>query len=87
MDRKLFEEELEREGYTVRESGMQPGEPKGQHEHDFDARLLVLDGEITIAWGDVLRTYRAGDSYSLPAGTSHDEIVGPNGVRYVVGRR
>lgn len=88
MERKLFEQELGREGYEISESGMQPG-PRSQelHTHEFDARILVLDGEITITREDGPTIYKPGDSYSVPAGTRHNESVGADGAKYVVGKR
>tara|TARA_R110002096_G_scaffold258166_2_gene451768 strand:- start:1614 stop:1877 length:264 start_codon:yes stop_codon:yes gene_type:complete len=87
MNRSEFEAELKRDGYEVKESELGPMEPKPQHTHDFDARVFVLDGEITIVTGDKSTTYRKGDDYSLAAGTMHTEVVGPGSVKYVAGRR
>jgi quercetin dioxygenase-like cupin family protein len=47
----------------------------------------VLDGEITITRGGKAQTFRAGDSCEVPAGTVHAEQIGPEGVRYLAGRR
>ena len=57
------------------------------HSHDFDAQVLVLDGEITIQRDGKAQTFRAGDSCEVPAGTVHAEQIGPQGVRYLAGRR
>ena len=35
----------------------------------------VLDGEITFTIGGQTRTYRPGDSYSIPAGIEHGAII------------
>ena len=87
MDRSEFEAELKREGYEVKEAGLEPMEAKPQHTHDFDAKILVLDGEITILTGEQSTTYRKGDIYSLAAGTMHTEVVGPRSVKYLAGIR
>ena len=58
-----------------------------EHAHEFDARLLVLEGEITIACEDEERTYRTGDTFAMAAGRRHAEHSGPEGVRYLAGRR
>lgn len=50
MDRKEFEAELQAEGYretTMRD--MPANHENPEHAHPFDARLLILDGEMTIA--------------------------------------
>ncbi|MEQ9122203.1 MAG: cupin domain-containing protein, partial [Alphaproteobacteria bacterium] len=72
---------------SVKEAAMEAGPPKAMHTHDFDARVLVLDGEITNDREDGATTYRAGDAYSVPAATPHTETVGPSGVSYLAGRR
>ena len=46
MDRTAFEAELQRDGYQVVTNTMQPGAINPEHAHDFDARLLVVAGEM-----------------------------------------
>ena len=48
MDRTVFEAELQRDGYQVVVNTMQPGAINPEHAHDFDARLMVVAGEMTI---------------------------------------
>jgi len=48
MERTEFEAELQRDGYQVVQNTMQPGAINPEHAHDFDARLLVVAGEMTI---------------------------------------
>ena len=57
------------------------------HTHEFDAQLLILGGEMTILRDGVAHTYRQGDTCEMPAGTVHEERVGPEGVRYLAARR
>jgi quercetin dioxygenase-like cupin family protein len=87
MTRAQFEAELLREGYEVREGEIKPNVHREAHAHEFDARLFVLDGSITLAFGTDRTTYGPGDSCSVPAGTSHEEHTEADGVRYVSGRR
>jgi quercetin dioxygenase-like cupin family protein len=54
---------------------------------EFDARLLVLEGEMTITRGDDERPYGAGDNFEMSAGCCHAERCGPEGARYLAGRR
>ena len=87
MTRAEFEAELLREGYEIREGEIEPNEHRAAHAHAYDARVLVLDGSITLVFGRDRITYRRGDSCSVPAGTMHEEHTEADGVRYVSGRR
>ena len=87
MTRAQFEADLLREGYEVREGDIKPNVHREAHAHEFDARLFVLDGSITLVFGKDRVTYGPGDSCSVPAGTSHEEHTEGDGVRYVSGRR
>jgi quercetin dioxygenase-like cupin family protein len=87
MNRAEFEADLRREGYEVREGGIDPNTHRQAHAHDFDARVMVLEGSITLVFGDKRCVYAPGDSCSVPAGTMHEEHTEAEGVRYVSGRR
>lgn len=88
MEAAQFKAQLEREGYQeISTAEMRPSETRPAHAHDFDVAALVLDGEITLTCGDVTKTYRTGDSFTMEAGLPHAEAVGPDGFRYMVGRR
>jgi hypothetical protein len=64
---------LWREGYESRERANQARGASCCSAHDFDARLLVLDGSITPVFGVDRCTYRAGDSRTARAGMMHEE--------------
>ena len=87
MDRTAFEAELQRDGYQIVQNTMQPGVINPEHAHDFDARLMVVAGEMTIVVGDKRSTYQIGDTFSMTHGCRHAEHAGPNGATYVAGRR
>ena len=87
MTRAEFEAEIVREGYEVREGEIEPNTHRAAHAHDFDARVLVVGGSITLVFGENRVTYGLGDSCSVPAGTMHEEHTDADGVRYVSGRR
>ncbi|MGA7264648.1 MAG: cupin domain-containing protein [Stellaceae bacterium] len=88
MDRPKFEQELEAQGYReVVDRRMEAGAINSEHTHEFDARLLVLEGEMTIVCDGEERTYRSGDTFAMTAGRRHTERCGPQGVRYLAGRR
>ena len=87
MDRAEFEADLRRAGYELREGEIKPNVHRGFHAHEFDARLFVLEGSITLVIGADRCTYGPGDSCNVPAGTMHEEHTEADGVRYLAGRR
>jgi quercetin dioxygenase-like cupin family protein len=88
MDRAVFEAELRDQGYLeVVDRRMTANETNPEHAHEFDARLIVLEGDMTITCGGDERTYRAGDTFAMTAGRRHVERSGADGARYLAGRR
>ena len=87
MNQSEFEADLLRQGYQVFYGGLQAGIVNPDHAHDWDARVLVIGGEITLTRGGKSETFRAGDSCAVAAGEVHAEHVGTQGVAYVAGRR
>jgi len=88
MDRTTFEAELRREGYAeMVDRRMEANAVNPEHSHEFDACLLVLEGEIAIIRDGAERIYRAGETFAMTAGCIHAERCGPEGVRYLAGRR
>lgn len=57
------------------------------HQHSFEAKALILTGEIRLRVEAEERTYRVGDVFHLRAGQVHSEFYGPDGVTYFVGRK
>ena len=87
MDRTAFEAELQSEGRQVVTVTMQPNQVNPEHAHDFEARLMVVAGEMTVDWGDERRTFAEGDSFTMQLGRRHSEIAGAQGATYIAGRR
>ena len=87
MDQHEFAAELRRDGFRPVYASLRPNTREANHCHDFDARLFVLGGEITITRENTLETFRAGQCCEVPAGCMHTEQVGPEGVAYLSGRR
>ena len=87
MERTEFEAQLQRDGYEVLVRTMQPDTLNPEHAHDFDARLLVVAGEMTVVADGQRNTYRVGDTFSMTHGCRHSEQAGPEGATYVAGRR
>lgn len=86
MNAEEFRQQLQGQGYefvtVARESGA-----LDQHQHDFEARALILRGEITISTEAGTQVYRPGDIFHLQAGQPHRESYGPQGVEYLAARR
>jgi len=57
------------------------------HAHPFEAKALILQGELTIRTSGAERVYRSGDIFHLRAQIVHEERYGPAGVTYLVGRK
>ena len=87
MNQREFEADLRRDGYEVFYGGMSAGHANPAHSHDWDARVMVIGGEITMIRAGKPQTFRAGDSCAVAAGEMHTEQVGPQGVAYIAGRR
>ena len=88
MDRAAFEAELREKGYSeVAMRDWKAGEAVPEHVHPWDARVLVLEGEVTLTCGSEARTCRAGDVFELAANTPHTELYGPAGAKFLSGRR
>jgi quercetin dioxygenase-like cupin family protein len=88
MDREEFAAQLGSQGYkAVVEVEREPNSMMDKHSHPFDAKALILDGEIRIVVAGAERTYRCGEVFELSNGTEHIEHYGPKGVRYLVGRK
>jgi quercetin dioxygenase-like cupin family protein len=88
MNQAEFEKKCAAEGYAeMVDRRMEAGHFNPEHEHEFDACVLVVDGEMTITRGGKPELFRAGDMCALAAGTPHTEKSGPAGAHYLAGRR
>jgi quercetin dioxygenase-like cupin family protein len=88
MDTHAFAAAARAEGYDeIVEREMPAGFRDPEHHHAFDARILVTAGEFSITMGGATRSYRAGESFEVPAGTPHAEAVGDQALRFTVARR
>jgi quercetin dioxygenase-like cupin family protein len=87
MDRITFEAELKADGYEPVDRRMDANQFNPEHMHEFDARVLMLDGEMTIARAGKVEIFRPGDVCEIAAGSPHTEQSGPFGAHYLAGRR
>lgn len=86
LSREAFESDLRREGFDIVHGGQAPGFSEDLHAHDFDARIMVLGGEITVCRDGKAEVFGVGDCCEIPAGCMHSTQVGAEGVAYLVGR-
>jgi quercetin dioxygenase-like cupin family protein len=87
MDRETFMRILAEEGFldpvvVTREAGVTE-----EHGHPFEAKGLIVAGEIHIRVGSEERLYHVGDVFHLAANLPHAERYGPEGVQYLVGKK
>jgi quercetin dioxygenase-like cupin family protein len=87
MDRASFIRMLADEGFpepvlVTREHGAME-----EHAHPFEAKALIVAGEIAIRTGGDERLYRVGDVFHVAANQPHAERYGEQGVQYLAGRK
>ena len=88
MDRTTFETELRQQGYAeVVDRRMEANSRQPRARARIRRPALVLEGAMTITAEGQRRTYRAGDTFAMTAGCRHTEQSGPEGARYLAGRR
>jgi quercetin dioxygenase-like cupin family protein len=88
MDRRAFEALLAAEQFEqVTTVEREPNGSFDLHSHPFEAKALVIEGELSIRTADEERLYRAGEVFHLLADVPHSEVFGPAGVKYLVGRK
>ena len=88
MNRAEFEKKCAAEGYgDIVDREMEADHFNGEHSHEFDAYVLLVDGEMTITRHGKPETFRTGDMCVVPSGTVHTEKCGPAGAHYLAGRR
>ncbi len=88
MTEQEFRDGLAAEGFAT--AVVVEREPNGSmdtHTHPFEARVLVLDGEITVVAHGRTQHCGPGDTFGLAANVPHTESYGPQGVRYLAGRK
>lgn len=57
------------------------------HAHPFEAKALILSGDIRIVTAASERVYQTGEVFHLQALEPHSEFYGLVGVSYLVGRK
>ena len=88
MDQREFEAQLRADGFQeieLQELASRPG--KGRHRHLFAIRGLVLSGTFNVTLDSEPVTHGPGQVFAVAEGQLHDESVGPEGARVIVGRK
>ena len=87
MNEATFRAELEAEGYAVGEVTWEAGLVNDTHTHDFSAKVMCVEGSISLTTPAGEKLCQPGDWVEVAAGVEHREAVGPDGVRLLVGRK
>jgi quercetin dioxygenase-like cupin family protein len=62
---------------------LQPNVAVPEHRHENEQLGFVLSGEITMTVEGQSQTCRAGDTYTIPGGSPHQAVSGPEGCSVV----
>jgi len=88
MNEHDFEAQLRADGYSEIESQTLEARPgKGRHRHLFAIRGLVLSGTFNVMLDGEPVTHGPGQIFTVAEGQLHDESIGPEGARILVGRK
>jgi quercetin dioxygenase-like cupin family protein len=88
MDTTAIETRWKQAGYLdIDTRTAQPNISRQPHAHPFDARGLIVAGELTLTWEGQTRTFRVGETFDMPAGCLHSELYGPEGATLLIGRK
>ena len=87
MNRQSLESELKRDGYEIMTNTTPGVKVNPEHSHPYDVRAMVLKGALTMACGGEVRTYKAGETFTMVRGCLHSESYGPEGAVVLFGRK
>ena len=88
MNSEEFLQLLRRDGFPEPVEVQQvPNGQIGVHEHPFEVRALVVEGDITIVIDGLSKNYKAGEMFHLELKQPHAESYGSEGVKYLASRK
>jgi len=87
MDQQAFKTMLESEGFEVVVVEREANISMDLHSHPFEAKAMILEGEIRVVVDGKETHCCAGDTFHLNANIMHTETYGPTGVKYIAGRK
>ena len=83
-----FESDAKAQGFDeVLERKWAPNSVVGDHSHPFEAKALVVQGEMWLTVGNDTQHLRRGGRFALQADVVHSERYGSEGAAYWVARR
>jgi quercetin dioxygenase-like cupin family protein len=88
MNERELAKQLEKEGFG--HTYVWQDAPKvcyPEHTHATETAHVILKGEMTLTIAGQTQTYGIGERCDVPAGTLHAALIGPDGCRYVIGKR
>lgn len=88
MNIEQFKELLKMEGFgEITTVTREPHGSMDDHKHPFEAKALILAGDIKIKIDGAERIYGPGELFHLFKNEEHAEWYGEQGVTYLVGRK
>ena len=88
MNSEQFLQLLRRDGFPEPVEVQQvPNGQIGVHEHPFEVKALVVEGDITIVIDGLSRNFKAGEIFHLVLNQPHAESYGSEGVKYLASRK
>lgn len=88
MNSEQFLQLLLREGFPEPVEVQQvPNGQLGIHEHPFEVKALVVEGDISIVIDGLSKIYKAGEIFHLELKQPHAESYGSEGVKYLASRK
>lgn len=88
MNESDFEAQLKADGFTeIETQSLEPRPGKGRHRHHFSIRGLVLSGTFMVTTDSEPVTHGVGQVFAVAEGQLHDESIGLEGARILVGRK
>jgi hypothetical protein len=88
MNEIEFQANLKADGYTeIETQDLKPRPAKGEHGHPFAIRGLILADSFIVTQDGQRTVYGPGQVFAVADGHPHDESIGPEGARVLVGRK
>lgn len=88
MTEAEFEARLKSDGFQeVERCDFEPRPGKGRHRHLFAIRGLVLSGRFFVKRDAEPVSFGPGQIFEVAEGALHDEWIGDDGARVLIGRK
>ena len=85
MNADAFKQQLVTDGFEVREVEWPQNTVNERHSHPFHARVMLVEGAVSIETDDGVKNCAPGDVVDMAAGRMHAERVGIEGAKLLVG--